>query len=172
MAVQIQLRRDLAAVWELVNPILADGEYGLEKDTGQHKIGDGILHWKDLNYIGVGPKGEQAILDTTLVADENLGGGRIVAVFDGSAHYASPLTDYLSILGITRTAAVMGDPVEVLLQGFIADPAWSFIEGPIWLVASGLMTQTEPTTGVSLIIGWATGPTSFFFKPEMAIVRD
>lgn len=50
MAVQIQLRRDTAANWTSVNPVLAQGEYGLELDTGKKKLGNGTDAWADLDY--------------------------------------------------------------------------------------------------------------------------
>ncbi|MBY0325923.1 MAG: hypothetical protein K2Q30_03315 [Gemmataceae bacterium] len=52
MAIQIQIRRDTAANWTSVNPILAEGEFGLETDTNQLKIGDGVLAWTALAYFG------------------------------------------------------------------------------------------------------------------------
>lgn len=54
MATQIQIRRDTAANWASINPILAEGEQGLEKDTGKIKIGDGINLWQNLNYLNEG----------------------------------------------------------------------------------------------------------------------
>lgn len=50
MAVQIQLRRDLAAQWTSVNPILADGEWGYEQDTGKFKVGNGLSAWSSVDY--------------------------------------------------------------------------------------------------------------------------
>lgn len=52
MANRIQLRRDTAANWASVNPVLADGEPGLEWDTNQIKYGDGITNWTGLSYAG------------------------------------------------------------------------------------------------------------------------
>lgn len=58
MAVQIQFRHDTAANWTSVDPILAVGELGLEIDTEQIKIGNGVDSWTDLAYGGiVGPAG-------------------------------------------------------------------------------------------------------------------
>ena len=54
MAVQIQLRNDTAANWTAADPILAQGEMGLETDTRLFKIGDGINNWADLEYGAVG----------------------------------------------------------------------------------------------------------------------
>jgi len=53
MAIQIQFRRGLASLWTSTNPILAEGELGLELDTHKQKIGDGIHHWNDLAYAGI-----------------------------------------------------------------------------------------------------------------------
>jgi len=50
MAVQIQLRNDTAAAWTAANPILAQGEMGIETDTRFFKIGDGASNWADLPY--------------------------------------------------------------------------------------------------------------------------
>jgi hypothetical protein len=56
--IQLQLRRDTAANWTSVNPILASGEIGLETDTELFKIGNGVLTWQLLPYGGLrGPTG-------------------------------------------------------------------------------------------------------------------
>jgi hypothetical protein len=63
-----KLRRGLSAHWRTQNPTLADGEPGVERDTGRLKIGDGVTPWNDLAYsVGeeiseggtVGPQGPQ-----------------------------------------------------------------------------------------------------------------
>lgn len=46
----IQLRRDTAANWTTVNPVLLEGEVGLELDTGKSKRGDGTTAWNSLAY--------------------------------------------------------------------------------------------------------------------------
>lgn len=50
MAVQIQLRNDTASSWTTANPILAQGEIGIENDTRLIKVGDGITNWNNLDY--------------------------------------------------------------------------------------------------------------------------
>ena len=47
----IQHRRGTASEWTGVNPVLADGELGFEKDTGRSKIGNEVDHWIDLPYV-------------------------------------------------------------------------------------------------------------------------
>ena len=52
MANKIQYRRDTAANWTSINPVLAAGEPGFETDTKKHKIGNGTLAWTALAYQG------------------------------------------------------------------------------------------------------------------------
>lgn len=53
MAGLIQMRRDTAANWTSVNPILASGEIGLETDTDLFKVGDGVTAWASRTYGGI-----------------------------------------------------------------------------------------------------------------------
>lgn len=50
MSNRLQFRRDTAARWKEINPILLEGELGLESDTLNAKIGDGVHAWNDLDY--------------------------------------------------------------------------------------------------------------------------
>ena len=54
MGVKILLRNDISTIWTSVNPILGQGEMGIESDTRKLKIGDGILTWNLLNYYQFG----------------------------------------------------------------------------------------------------------------------
>ena len=49
--VTLQIRHDTSTNWATRNPILAQGEYGLETDTYLLKIGDGVLDWEHLPYL-------------------------------------------------------------------------------------------------------------------------
>jgi hypothetical protein len=57
---RLQLRRDTAANWSSTNPILLQGEMGVEYDTGRFKVGTGFAPWNDLSYSS-GPAGPQGI---------------------------------------------------------------------------------------------------------------
>lgn len=48
--IKIQLRHDTAANWTSVNPVLLEGEVGIETDTKKQKIGDGSTPWNNLAY--------------------------------------------------------------------------------------------------------------------------
>jgi hypothetical protein len=47
----IKLRRGSRDQWTASNPILADGEMGVELDTGLLKVGNGFQHWDHLPYF-------------------------------------------------------------------------------------------------------------------------
>ena len=53
MANRIQLRRDTGANWASVNPVLAQGEVGIETDAVpiQIKVGDGVTAWNSLDDL-------------------------------------------------------------------------------------------------------------------------
>ena len=72
MADRIQLRRDVSTNWITVNPILADGEVGLEQDTSQFKIGNGISAWSGLPYGGI--KGEPGLSAYTIAVENGFTG--------------------------------------------------------------------------------------------------
>lgn len=51
MADIIQVRRDTAANWTSINPVLAQGEIGYETNTRFMKIGNGTSAWNSLPYF-------------------------------------------------------------------------------------------------------------------------
>ncbi len=50
---RIQLRNDSATNWASANPVLLEGEIGIEIDATRNriKIGDGSTAWNDLPYF-------------------------------------------------------------------------------------------------------------------------
>jgi len=50
MATRMQQRRGTAEQWTTVNPTLAEGEIGVETDTNNFKIGNGVDDWSTLGY--------------------------------------------------------------------------------------------------------------------------
>lgn len=47
----MQQKRGTSSRWTSENPILLDGELGVETDTNKMKIGNGTSHWLDLDYV-------------------------------------------------------------------------------------------------------------------------
>ena len=52
MATTIQLRRDTLANWTTNNPVLAEGELGVELVSNKFKVGNGTSTWTALSYAG------------------------------------------------------------------------------------------------------------------------
>ena len=50
---RIQLRNDSATNWTTANPVLLEGEIGIEIDANRNriKIGDGVTAWNSLPYF-------------------------------------------------------------------------------------------------------------------------
>lgn len=48
---RMQQKRGTAAQWIESDPVLADGEFGVETDTTRVKIGDGVNTWTELSYF-------------------------------------------------------------------------------------------------------------------------
>jgi hypothetical protein len=82
MPVRMQFRRGTATQWTSANPVLAQGELGLETDTAQIKVGDGTTDWSGLGYGGIigptgatgsqgpqGPTGAGSVLSRTVLLD-------------------------------------------------------------------------------------------------------
>jgi hypothetical protein len=76
MASKIQLRRDEKINWENVNPTLSQGELGLEMDTNNIKIGDGVTAWLDLGYYNYLDTGSYAVLNGSndFIGDQTIDG--------------------------------------------------------------------------------------------------
>jgi len=64
MAIRIQLRRDTAANWVSSNPVLRQGEIGIETDTLKMKLGNGSSTWTQITaYMNIVPDGNLDIGD-------------------------------------------------------------------------------------------------------------
>lgn len=57
MAIKIQLRRGTASQWISANPVLMEGEMGVETDTLKVKLGNGSTAWTSLPYFTQGATG-------------------------------------------------------------------------------------------------------------------
>lgn len=78
---RIQLRHDTAANWASVNPILLEGEVGIETDTLKQKVGDGSTAWNSLAYaVNMSAKQDALVSGTNIKTINNtslLGSGNI-----------------------------------------------------------------------------------------------
>jgi collagen type VII alpha len=128
--VQVQFRRGTALEWSTTNPVLAIAEMGLETDTQQFKIGDGVTAWNLLAYGGIsgstGPSGPTGPTGRT-----------------GPTGPSGPT-------GHTGPTGVTG------MSGSTGPTGSTGITGPTGFGATGLTGFTGPT-GTIILAG--TGPT-------------
>ena len=93
MADRIQIRRDTAANWTSASPTLANGELGLETDTGKLKVGDGSTIWTSLGYYTLGTTGAAMYTDATanFTGDLQKSGVSVPAYSDTTANFTGAL---------------------------------------------------------------------------------
>ena len=100
MIARIQLRNDLASSWISVNPVLAQGEIGIESDTLKQKIGDGSSDWITLGYSA------QPTTDADLQTLEKTITGAINEVNSDLTDHA---TNILNPHSVTKTQVGLGN---------------------------------------------------------------
>ena len=76
----IRLRRALENQWIDKDPILRLGEPAYSTDVNKLKIGDGIKHWSELEYIGLSDEEIEKILEDYARKDYFYGGEGIDVV--------------------------------------------------------------------------------------------
>ena len=74
-------------------------------------------------------------------------------------------------IGITLTAASVGDPVDILTFGEVADPSITFsIDSDIFLGLNGALTDVAPITGMYLRLGKIIKTQTLFIDIEQTII--
>jgi hypothetical protein len=173
---QIQVRRDTAANWNSVNPILAAGEIGYETDTGKFKVGTGSLTWNSsaLKYATDGSKLTGTITASTLATARNING----VAFNGSADItvtATPtdgtvvdasISSTLSPSKITGTATTLTQLRARTYQGSttLDVPSREFVTAgaaPVNGIIRGYLFTPDADIAVTRISYYVTGAASY-----------
>ncbi len=112
--VRIQIRRGESTDWESIDPVLADGEMGIEIDTNKVKVGNNGANWTDLPYLNVVPTDlDNTLGDYVLVSDVGNAGGPAKLDVDGNLLIpkssiileGSAANDYETTLTVTNPTA-------------------------------------------------------------------
>lgn len=110
MATRIQHRRGTASEWTTANPVLAEGELGLETDTAKWKIGDGATAWTSLGYVNqvvAGPASVSNSGASPALTITNTGSGYSLLVEDSASTDSTPFViDASGNVGIGVTPIV------------------------------------------------------------------
>lgn len=108
------------------------------------------------------------------VAGSTLGGHRMVTTdAQGKLIYAdSSIPGHANkVMGMVINASTLDDVVNVYTTGTITEMSWSWdIDEPLYLSINGQLTQTPPTTGFLLIVGFAVTSTKIFIDLVTPII--
>ena len=157
MAIRIQLRRDTAANWVSSNPVLRQGEIGIETDTLLMKLGNGTSTWTQITaYMNIVPDGNLTIGDYVAVND--IGASLGVVGLDSSKNALIPGSSII-VEGTTdnsfETTLTVTDPT--------ADRTITFPDASgtvVTTTASQTLTNktlTSPTINAGTFSGTFTG---------------
>ena len=188
MPVQILFRRGMSTEWTSVNPILGQGELGLELDTSLYKIGDGVNTWNDLPYtellgeVGVLHMEEQPTFPVAPPPGQmkfyaKLIGGRMLPRIHGPSGLSTPLQPsfFQNMITIINTggAAVLGTIGNTVTSvGTITHPnpteEYGFMANFRSASTAGITTGTGNLTTLwqrGVALGKANG---FFYNARLA----
>jgi hypothetical protein len=158
MANKIQLRRDIAANWNNVNPVLAQGEPGIETDTDRMKIGDGVTAWTALAYFvsgsGGGYTGSRGYTGSGSGGSGTPGGSNTQVQFNDSGVFAGDSTFNFNkttkVLSV-NTLTVSGNVFATSISGTTSTANSSVI-----LSTGYSLTGSDTTPMVDLQGSWNT----------------
>ena len=120
---RIQLKHGLAAKWTERNPVLLEGEIGIETDTLKMKVGNGTSNWKALGYLGADAN------DILALINENRDSCTTVNVAEGQsdtealATISNPKNGDIAVL----SKVISGDKKSY--TAFVYDNAWKAMDG-------------------------------------------
>ncbi|QFR56732.1 hypothetical protein CPT_Mendera_206 [Stenotrophomonas phage Mendera] len=67
--------------------------------------------------------------------------------------------DAMGLVGITLESGYPGQEIKIQAGGSLEDPFWNWSQGLIFAAANGGLTQTPPTTGWEIVVGFSPKPT-------------
>ena len=154
--IQIQHRRGTAQQWHNVNPILAEGELGVETDTLKIKMGDGVTDWNHLVYFTQGAVGPANSISIGTVTS----GATSSATITGTAplqtlNLVLEQGDAGTITAGTTTTKLPGTSAEVTNSGDNKNAVFDFKIPRGTTVAVGT-TTTGSTSSVAAVTNSGT----------------
>lgn len=102
------------------------------------------------------------------VAAQTLGGNRVVTTnSSGQLIYPDLTSENARVYGITTQSAATGELVQVQITGTQTEPSWGWNTAtPVFVGPLGTLTQTPPTAGQILVVGYPHSPTKIFIDRQ------
>jgi hypothetical protein len=127
--------------------------------------------------VGIrGPQGEAgqaagAVSTQTYEAATNLSGHRAIRVSGGLATLCDGTNAAHTgrCIGITTGAVVAGADATVQTVGLITEPSWNWTEGPVYVGANGVLTQSLAGLAFIQQVGLAVSLDSIDINPQLPI---
>jgi len=133
--ITIKLRRGTAAQWTATNPVLAEGEVGLETDTRKFKVGTGAAAWNSLQYWG-GSGGAADFIDL----------GDVPASYAGAGSYyvkVKETADGLEFEPIEAADLPSGIDAAKIANGTISNTEFQTLNGAEQPFTNALKTKLD-----------------------------
>jgi hypothetical protein len=156
MAVKIQFRRDTAANWQSVNPILSQGELGLDTTNNRFKMGNGSTAWNDLAYtVDFEPDGTYPDLRAQATTAEDVGLGNVTNESKTTMFTDPTFTGTVS--GVTATMVGLGNVTNESKSTMFNDPTFTGIVTGVSKEHVGLGNVTNDAQAKAADLGQPNG---------------
>ena len=122
-----------------------------------------------------GPSGTPGTsLTVTKVAGETISAGKAVYLDTATVVKLSDrsVSARQKCIGVAKTAATAGNPIEVIVDGTFTDAIFSgfTLNEPVWVGLNGVLTQAPPSSGVLLEAGYYLGENTIEVEIKRPII--
>ena len=163
----IEIAVDSAFTLELVTNDLGGAAVAIVAADRAQASADDAEAWANVAMDAAGANRLQ-----THIAATNLSGHRAIRVVSDLAYLCdgANAAHVGRCIGMTVGAVVEGAVATIQTVSLISDPGWNWSEGPVYVGANGLLTQS--LTGLAFIqqVGQAVSPISIDINPQLPIL--
>ena len=164
------------------NPVLLLNQIGIESDTLLQKVGDCVTAWNDLDYTTPSHNAFEQVLScdetkvpsskavcdalvtgaevhkvlTDYIATENISIFDVVTS-DGKVGNSAIVSQRNKIIGLSKTATLIGFMGTAIGFGEITNGAWTWTIGDKIFLNGTTLSTVAPSSGFSILIGTAIG---------------